>query len=234
MISDLKESMKAVTGELTRVQERLTDLEELIKQKQKQLSFTIGEEQELVEVLRHLKAGAGDVAKQKDLCERVEKLENSFKLENSDKVSETKTELETEHISASCTTANAASGPAHSEPISDTLHTLIEKLGAVVSEMSVRPRFRSRGQSFARYRVRTSSQLSSDSSGVGFSHEFEDSGSFVHTMSPVPPADRDQTASIERSRARTTSVSIRDSSLNNLVFAMDDLATAIKNYLQAP
>ena len=230
LISDLKE---AFTGEFTRVQKRLTDLE------QKQL--TTEEKEELCEFLRQVKAGAGVVAKQKDICERVEKLESSFKLEKSDKISETKTELETDHkfgSSASCTTANVARGPAHTDSIIDALHTLIRKLEVIVSEMSaVRPRFRSRGQSFAKYRVRTNSQLSSASSGVGLSHEFEDldyplsrSGSFA--MSPVPPADEDQQTSIECLRARTTSVSIQDSSLNDLVSAMD-LATAIKNQMQS-
>ena len=231
VISDLKE---AVTGELTRVQKRLTDLEK------KQL--TTEEKEELVELLRQVKAGAGDVAKQKDLCERVEKLEKSFKLEKFDKLLETKTELETDHklgTTGSCATGNVASGSAHTEPaISEALQSLIEKLGVIVSEISVRPRFRSRGQSIARYpRVRTNSQLSSASSGVGLSHEFEDfdyplsrSSSFAQpAMSPVPPADGDQT-SIEWPRARTTSVSIQDSSLNNIVFALDDLVTTIKNY----
>ena len=84
------------------------------------------------------------------------------------------------------------------------LYTLIGDLGVIRASRSetlyVPPHFRSRGQSFARYhRVHTKSQLSSASSGVGFSHEFEDldyplsrTGSFAQpTMSPVPPADGD-------------------------------------------
>ena len=232
LISDLKES-------ITRNRERLTDLEELIKQR----TFTTEEKEKLVKLLRQVKADV-DYG---DLRERVEKLESFFKL--SDKVSESKTELETNHklhTSAGCATANAESGPAaRIEPaISDALHALVAKLEVIATEITqtlpVRPRSRSRGQSFTRYhRVRTNSQLSSASSGVGFSHEYEDldyplsrTGSFAQpTMSPIPPAVGDQT-NIDWLRARTTSVSIQDSSLNNLVFAMEDLATAIKNYMQ--
>lgn len=232
LISELKES-------ITRNRERLTDLEELIKQR----TFTTEEKEKLVKLLRQVKADG-------DLRERVdcEKLESFFKIEKSDKTVSESTELEMDHklrTSASCATANAESGPA-ARTISDTLHELVAKLEVIVSEITptlpVRPRFRSRGQSFTRYhRVRTNSQLSSASSGVGFSHEFEDldyplsrTGSFAQpAMSPVPPlADGDQT-SIELPRAiKTTSVRIQDSSLNNLVFAIDDLVTAIKNYMQ--
>ena len=187
LISDLKES-------ITRNQERLTDLEELIKQ-MKPRSFTTEENEKLVKLLQQVKADG-------DLRERIEELESLFFKEKSDKVSETKTELETDHTSASCATAIAESEPAHTEPaISDALHALVAKLEVIASEitqsrLSVRPRFRPRGQNFARYRVRTKSRLSSASSGVGFSHEFEDldyplsrTGSFAQpTMSPVPPA----------------------------------------------
>ena len=208
LISDLKES-------ITRNRERLTDLEELIKQR----TFTTEEKEKLV---KQVKADG-------DLCERIEKLESFFK-EKSDKVSESKTELETDHTSASCATAIAESEPAHTEPaISDALHALVAKLEVIATEITqTRPRFRSRGSSFATYgRVRTDSQLSSASSGIGFSQDFEDSdnplsrtGSFAQpTMSPVPPADGDQTG-------------IQDSSLNDLVSAMDNLATAIKKYMQ--
>ena len=223
LISELKES-------ITRNRERLTDLEELIKQR----TFTTEEKEKLVKLLRQVKADGG-------LCERVEKLESFFKIEKSDQVSETKTEIEPDHTSASCATSviAAESEPAHTQPatIADALHELVAKLEVIASEITpTRPLFRSRGPSFAKYRVRTNSQLSSASSGVGFSHEFEDldyplsrSGSFAQpTMSPVPPADGDQT-SIEWPRTRTTSISIQDSSLSNLVSAIDNLATAIKD-----